>query len=216
LIPDNALFTMNTLFPTKPFAGFLHRPLLRGLVFLFILGTVFTFFLPPIHVRPVNAPHFPEPFRSLSSNPPPQPGSNRHRIKVLQRPIIANPDAGRDKDVWAQRADAVRDAFSHAYNSYVTYASPYDELLPLSKAPRDTYVFSSLSRATGAVDLPSNVPPAYSFNGWALSHVESLDTLWLMGLYEEFDSALAVIANTTFSLPPVSGADLPATWRSYF
>ena len=46
----------------------------------------------------------------------------------------------------------------------------------------------------------------------ALSHIESLDTiLWLMGLYEEFDSALAVIANTTFSLPPVSDADPPAT-----
>jgi hypothetical protein len=26
-----------------------------------------------------------------------------------------------------------------------------------------------------------------------------------MGLYEEFDGALAVIANTTFSLQPVSG-----------
>ena len=26
-----------------------------------------------------------------------------------------------------------------------------------------------------------------------------------MGLYEEFDGALAVVANTTFHLPPVSG-----------
>lgn len=81
----------------------------------------------------------------------------------------------------------MRDAFLRAYNSYVTYASPYDELLQLSKAPMDT------------------------FNGWALSHIESLDTLWLMGLYEEFDSVLAVIANTTFSLLPVSGADPPVT-----
>jgi hypothetical protein len=32
-----------------------------------------------------------------------------------------------------------------------------------------------------------------------------------MGLYEEFDSVLAVIANTTFSLLPVSGADPPVT-----
>jgi hypothetical protein len=35
--------------------------------------------------------------------------------------------------------------------------------------------------------------------------------MWLMELYEEFDDALAVIANTTFALPPVSGADPPAT-----
>jgi hypothetical protein len=32
-----------------------------------------------------------------------------------------------------------------------------------------------------------------------------------MGLYEEFDSVLAVIADTTFSLPSVSGADPPVT-----
>lgn len=159
---------------TRPFPGLFHRPPLRVLLFLFIFSIFFTVFLLPTH-----APHFPEHNRPLSFDPP-QPGSNRHRIRI-QRPIT-RPDAHRNKDVWAQRADAVRDAFLQAYNSYVTYASPYDELLPLSKAPSDT------------------------FNGWALSHIESLDTLWLMGLYEQFDSALAVIANTTFSMPPTKPA----------
>jgi Glycosyl hydrolase family 47 len=45
---------------------------------------------------------------------------------------------------------------------------------------------------------------ARSLNGWSLSYVESLDTLWIMGLYEEFDGALAVVANLTFFMPPVS------------
>ena len=36
-----------------------------------------------------------------------------------------------------------------------------------------------------------------------------------MGLYEEFDNSLAVIANLTFSLPSVSSADPPAIWRPY-
>ena len=45
---------------------------------------------------------------------------------------------------------------------------------------------------------------ASSFNGWCLSYIESLDTLWLMGLYEEFDGALAVVSNITFSMPAVS------------
>jgi hypothetical protein len=36
-----------------------------------------------------------------------------------------------------------------------------------------------------------------------LEPLESLDTLWLMDLYEEFDGALAVVSNITFTLPPV-------------
>jgi hypothetical protein len=52
-----------------------------------------------------------------------------------------------------------------------------------------------------------------SFNGWCLSYIESLDTLWLMGLYEEFDGALAVVTNITFSMPPVSLFQfLVSTW----
>ncbi|KAN0124200.1 Glycoside hydrolase [Russula decolorans] len=147
---------MYTHFPTRLFTGFLHRPLLRVFLFLFIFGTFFVVFLLLTHVhRLMNAPHLPGHYRPLSFDPP-QPGSNRHRIMV-ERPIT-RPDAHRNKDIWARRADALRDAFLRAYNSYDTYASPYDELLPLSKAPMDT------------------------FNGWALSHIESLDTLWLMGL----------------------------------
>lgn len=132
---------MSTLFPSRPFTGFLHRPHLRVLLFFFIAGAFFVVFFPPtldrVHRR-MNAPHFPEYYHPLSFDPP-QPGSNRHRIKV-QRPIT-RPDAHRNKDVWARRADVVRDAFLRAYNSYVTYASPYDELLPLTKAPMNTSVF---------------------------------------------------------------------------
>jgi len=130
---------MSTLFSTRPFSGFSHRPLLRVLLFLFIIGTFFVVFLPPTYVpRLINVPQYPGHNRPLSFDPP-QPGSNRHRIRI-QRPIT-RPDAHRNKDVWARRADAVRDAFLRAYNSYVAYASPYDELLPLSKAPMDTCVF---------------------------------------------------------------------------
>ena len=195
---------MSTFFPTRPFAGNLHRPLFRALLCLFIFGAFFLVFLPHTHVlNLMNAPHFPGHHHPLLFDPP-QPGSNRHRINV-QRPITP-PDAHRNKDVWALRADAVRDAFLRAYNSYVTYASPYDELLPLSKAPMNKFVFFNI-----ALQAQLAYFFVHSFNGWALSHIESLDTLWLMGLYEEFDGSLAVIANTTFSLPPVSSADPTAT-----
>lgn len=43
----------------------------------------------------------------------------------------------------------------------------------------------------------------YSFNGWGLTVVESLDTMWLMGLYDEFDAALPVVAQMNFTMAPV-------------
>jgi len=38
-----------------------------------------------------------------------------------------------DRNVdWAARANAVKQAFAHAYHGYETYAFPQDELLPLT------------------------------------------------------------------------------------
>ncbi|KAH9967535.1 glycoside hydrolase [Russula dissimulans] len=146
-------------------------------VFLYRLPTriifcvILLFFLFSTLFRLAHAVHFlPEQYRPTVT--PPSPASNRHRIKP-QRPLADH----RKGDVWARRADVVRSAFLDAYNSYVTYAAPHDELRPLSKTPSD------------------------NLNGWSLSYIDSLDTLWLMGLHEEFDDALAVVANITFSMP---------------
>ncbi|TFY73008.1 hypothetical protein EWM64_g11004, partial [Hericium alpestre] len=79
-------------------------------------------------------------------------------------------------DVWPARAEAVRNAFMHAYSGYLEHAADHDELLPLSN---------------GSVD---------NFNGWGLSVVEGLDTMWLMGFHDEFDDAVAFVANFTFAL----------------
>ncbi|KAF8268722.1 glycoside hydrolase [Lactarius quietus] len=62
--------------------------------------------------------------------------------------------------------------------SYLTYAAPHDELRPLTRGPVD------------------------NFNGWGVSIIDSLDTMWLMGLYDEFDDALAFVANATFPTAP--------------
>jgi hypothetical protein len=67
-------------------------------------------------------------------------------------------DDDRNGDVWDRRADAVRNAFLRAYNSYVTYAAPYDELLPLSKAPMDTCVLLYLmARAQLTLEVRARV-----------------------------------------------------------
>ncbi len=45
---------------------------------------------------------------------------------------------------------------------------------------------------------------AGSFNGWRLTLVDSLDTMIVMGLHEEFRDAVPVLANMTFELKEVS------------
>lgn len=159
--------------------GVLRRPLIR--IILFCLCIVFLFvtllphtddasplledipFVPPQHQQP-RPPIPPRPERP-----------SRHRFKG-KRPL-ADPTVAHDGP-WAERADAVRGAFLHAYESYLAHAAPHDELRPLTK---------------GHID---------NFNGWGVSVVDSLDTMWLMGLYDEFDAGLAVVANATFPMEP--------------
>ncbi|CAL1715499.1 unnamed protein product [Somion occarium] len=71
---------------------------------------------------------------------------------------------------------AVKDAFLHAYRGYREYALPHDELLPLSSQSVD------------------------NFNGWGVTLVDSLDTMLIMGLYDEFYDSMSVISNMSFAL----------------
>ncbi|KAH6846997.1 glycoside hydrolase [Chaetomium sp. MPI-CAGE-AT-0009] len=72
------------------------------------------------------------------------------------------------------RRDAVRQLTRKCWDSYRRYAWKRDALLPLSKAGRD------------------------QFSGWAATLVDSLDTLWIMGLRDEFDEAVAAVAEIDF------------------
>jgi len=66
---------------------------------------------------------------------------------------------------WAPRAEEVRQAFLHAWRGYRKYAWGRDELQPLSKQGKDT------------------------FGGIGMTIVDSLTSLWLMGLEPEFEQA---------------------------
>ncbi|KAI0918074.1 hypothetical protein AcV5_002851 [Taiwanofungus camphoratus] len=77
---------------------------------------------------------------------------------------------------WSARANAVRNAFLHAYSGYQEYAADADELLPLTD------------------DAVNN------FNGWGVTLVDGLDTMWIMGLYDDFYRTMPIFANMTFSL----------------
>lgn len=76
------------------------------------------------------------------------------------------------------KQNAVREAFKHAWNGYTTYALPHDELKPLTNGSADP------------------------FNGWGATLVDSLDTLWIMGLKDEFDSAVRHVGNIDFKTSP--------------
>lgn len=83
-------------------------------------------------------------------------------------------------DEWAQlfdeRAEQVKESMCHFWRAYRRYAFGHDELKPLSKSYRDNW---------GHIGL---------------TLVDSLDTLWLMGLRKEFDEAVAWIhASLSFS-----------------
>jgi len=137
---------MSSLFGDQPLSDFLRRPLFRVL-FLFLLFVIFfILFLPPTFV-----PSLADGLHHSSIRPlifaPPSPESLHHRIKA-QRPLNKPLDHDHQRgDIWARRADAVREAFLHAYDSYVAYAAPHDELLPLTKTPTDKCVLSPPLRA---------------------------------------------------------------------
>ncbi|KAL1953470.1 hypothetical protein VTO42DRAFT_2784 [Malbranchea cinnamomea] len=60
----------------------------------------------------------------------------------------------------------IKDAFLHAWNGYKTHAMGHDEVAPVSGKVRDPFM------------------------GWGATLVDSLDTLWIMGLKEEFEEAV--------------------------
>lgn len=72
------------------------------------------------------------------------------------------------------RRKAVRDEFLRSYRSYQKYAWMRDELSPLTATGKD------------------------NFGGWAATLVDSLDTLWIMGLKEEFHEAATAVASLDF------------------
>merc|ERR1719498_366913 len=78
-------------------------------------------------------------------------------------------------------ANEVRKEFLHAWTNYRKYAWGKDELKPLSRAGKD------------------------SFGGIGITILDSLTTLWLMGLSNEFDEAATWVENTLEFQRPRSG-----------
>ncbi|KAL2151376.1 hypothetical protein VTH82DRAFT_6474 [Thermothelomyces myriococcoides] len=77
-----------------------------------------------------------------------------------------------------ERLARVRAEALHAWSGYKEYAWTHDELMPVTNKSRDP------------------------FCGWAATLVDSLDTLWIMGLKDEFDEAVDAVGEIDFTTTP--------------
>ncbi|KAF7588307.1 hypothetical protein BBP40_005906 [Aspergillus hancockii] len=84
-------------------------------------------------------------------------------------------EASEDKIKRLNRQSAIKAAFEHAWSGYKTSAMGHDEVLPLRGGFRDP------------------------FNGWGATLVDTLDTLWIMGLKEEFSVAVDQVKKIDFT-----------------
>ncbi|KAK5061123.1 hypothetical protein LTR84_007665 [Exophiala bonariae] len=112
--------------------------------------------------------NFPVPSQSLIQMPTGQP-------KALPRvQHTFGKESSTKKSERLRRQTAVRESFKHAWHGYKNVSLPHDELKPISKGAGDP------------------------FNGWGATLVDSLDTLWIMGLHDEFEEAVGHVKNIDF------------------
>jgi mannosyl-oligosaccharide alpha-1,2-mannosidase len=103
------------------------------------------------------------------------PSGSPATIPQIQFPFPRE-DAGAFR-VQKDRLAAVKEAFIHSWNGYKKYAWLKDELAPLTGGHRDTLC------------------------GWAVSLVDSLDSLFIMGLEKEFHEAVNAATTINFGTP---------------
>ncbi|KAK3370375.1 glycoside hydrolase family 47 protein [Podospora didyma] len=108
------------------------------------------------------------PVKSMRQLPTQKPQA----LPKVQKSFPEEADPARIKRL--KRQKAVKEAFQRCWGSYRTKAWMSDELTPISGGRRDT------------------------FGGWGATLVDSLDTLWIMGMKKEFKEAVDAASNINF------------------
>jgi mannosyl-oligosaccharide alpha-1,2-mannosidase len=103
----------------------------------------------------------------------PLPAGKPKSIPKVQHAFKEESEEARGKR--EERLGKVKAEMTRAWTGYKTYAWMHDELSPVSKRYRDP------------------------FCGWAATLVDALDTLWIMGMKDEFDEAVKAIATIDFT-----------------
>ncbi|KAJ0048547.1 hypothetical protein Pint_15380 [Pistacia integerrima] len=117
-------------------------------------------------------------------------------VFLLISPMFFSVSVSQNDSYWSAKKrhmrEKVRKMFYHAYENYLAYAFPHDELKPLSKSFTD-----SLSEL-GNLRL-EHLPQDY--NGSALTLIESLSSLVILGNNTEFERAVLWLSeNLTFDV----------------
>ena len=87
---------------------------------------------------------------------------------------LTGADAYVPSSIWRYRAERVKQAVKHAYRGYEDYAFPQDELRPITGKGMNQY------------------------NGWGVTAFDSLDTLYLLGMKDEYNRALKLVEQANF------------------
>lgn len=90
-----------------------------------------------------------------------------------------------------RRKEAVKEAFLHSWHGYKEYAWLHDEVKPISGETNDGY------------------------GAWGVTLVDTLDTLWIMGLEDEFHDALAGVKRIDFTIAHLSQLNVYETIIRY-
>lgn len=114
-------------------------------------------------------PKFPIPGEKLAQLPKPKL-SKRPRVQATEFK-----ETGDEKTVRLQRKNFVSQVFRTSWNQYKEYAWGYDELKPLTNEAFDPFL------------------------GWAATMVDTMDTLQIMGLDEEFQETLKFVEKIHFN-----------------
>ncbi|KAF2130051.1 glycoside hydrolase family 47 protein [Dothidotthia symphoricarpi CBS 119687] len=120
---------------------------------------------------------FPVPSQSLIRLPSGKPKS-MPKIQFDFPPEDATAKVDRES-----KLDTIRDVFKKSWNGYRGQAWLHDELTPVSGGFKDPYA------------------------GWGATLVDSLDTLWIMGLKQEFEEAVRALNKIDFTTS--ASADIP-------
>ncbi|GMR31177.1 hypothetical protein PMAYCL1PPCAC_01372 [Pristionchus mayeri] len=106
------------------------------------------------------------------------------RVSLILLGVVALSTGEADK---AALKEQVLEMFMHGYNSYMKYAWPADELMPLTCAGR----VRGVTPSRGDVDD--------SLGNFSLTLIDTLDTLIVVGAYDEFEDAVKkVVENVRF------------------
>ena len=103
----------------------------------------------------------------------PLPSGKPKSIPTVQAKRPAEDAAQRAERL--RRREKVKESFTHSWEGYKKHAWLRDEVAPITGEWKDT------------------------FGGWAATLVDSLDTLWIMGMKEDFEIAVAACAEIDFT-----------------